>query len=312
MFKRFTTPIVFTLAMTLCAGAALAQAKRDPDVQKTIERAYPGAQSQVMGNETINGVKVYNVNIANKQGSSTAQITEFGDFLLYGAPQKETDSTKQMLTGNVGQLFQNQPSDVQKFRSTSYLIDVPVQAKGKEEQTYQIRFDAVGRVLDILTPEEVRGAQKSAQRQQVKDDKVAKQLEQIARDRFVGKEAALQQITQSDVPGFYEVDLKGAAVTLNEQGQVLRLREDVEAKELPKPVLQAIDQLVKRSVRGQRVDEEYFQFTQQSPTGNAVVVKMRPDGDIIDVVNTQARQEEEAVVAKHKQQKGEAPAKKSD
>ena len=305
--------ITAALSTALCAGAATGQSKRDPDVQKTLQRAYPGSQSQVVGTEQINGVKVFNVNVADKAGTgtSTAQITEHGDFLMYGAPQRSPALTK-LITDSVGQMFQSQPSDIQLYRTTSYLIDIPVQAEGKGNQVYQMRLDAVGRVLDIADADEVKAAQKAAGKQELKDEKVAKQLEQVARDRFVGKEAELQRISQSNVKGFYEADFKGAAVTLNDQGQILQIREDVTGKELPLPVRQTLDQLVKSSIRGQRIEEEYFQFTQQSATGNAVTVKMRPDGDIIDVVNSQAQQEEQAVVAKDKQKAGTATPKKAN
>jgi len=302
------------LATSVCATTAnFAQAKRDPDVQKTLQRAYPGAQTQVMGNETINGVKVYTVNIADKSGAaSSAQVTEFGDFLLYGAPQHSKELTKQIQT-KAGEMFQTAPSDIQLFRSTSYLIDVPTQAQGKgKAQTYQIRLDPVGRVLDIKDAK-ATAADRPAQQQEVKDANKVKALEKIARDRYVEGDAQLQAIRESDVEGFYEADFKGAAVTLNDQGQILQVREDVKGPDLPEPVRKALDQLVKSSTRAQRVEEEYFQFTQQSATGNAVTVKMRADGDILQVVNAQAQQEEEAVVAKHKQKGGAAatPGKKA-
>src|SRR5215213_3721069 len=83
-----------SVCMTSAASFAQTQ-KRDPDVQKTLQRAYPGAQTQVMGAEEVNGVKVFNVNVADKAGAaSTAQVTEFGDFLLYGAPQHAPELTK--------------------------------------------------------------------------------------------------------------------------------------------------------------------------------------------------------------------------
>jgi hypothetical protein len=300
------------LAAGVCvSGVTFGQSKRDPDVQKTLQRAYPGAQTQVMGNETVNGVKVFNVNIADKQGgASTAQVTEFGDFLIYGAPQRSPELTK-MIQDNVGQMFQSKPSDIQLYRSTSYLIDVPITG-GKKQQSYQIRLDPVGRVLNIRDAQAAAAARPS-ELPALKDDAKVKQLEKIARERYIGEEPKLQAIRESQVPGFYEADFMGAAVTLNDQGQILQIREDVKGNELPLPVRQALDQLVKSSTRAQRVEEEYFQFTQQSPTGNAVVIKMRPDGDIMQVVNTQAQQEEEAVVAKHKQKGGAAaPAKKAD
>jgi len=290
--------------------SAFAQQKRDPDVQKTLQRAYPGAQTQVMGAEEVNGVKVFNVNIADKTGApSTAQVTEFGDFLIYGAPQHAPELTK-LITSNVGQMFQSPPSDIQLFRRTSYLIDVPVQGENKKQQTYQISLDAVGRVLNITDAEAVRAAQKSSQKQETKDKEQIKKLEQVARDRYVGKDAELQRVTQSDVPGFFVADFKGAAVTLNDQGQILQIREDVAGKDLPLAVRQALEQLVKSSTRAQRVEEEYFQFSEKNAKGNAFVVKMRPDGEIMGVTNSEVQQEEQAVTAKAKQPAA-APAKKA-
>lgn len=306
------TLLAAALAAGVCVSGAisLGQQKRDPDVQKTLQRAYPGAQTQVMGNEEVNGVKVYNVNVADKSATSAAQVTEFGDFLIYGAPQHSPELTK-LIQDNAGQMFQQAPSDIQLFRRTSYLIDVPVQGgNAKKPQTYQISLDAVGRVLNIADTDAVRANQKASDKQQVKDEKLAKQLEQIARDRYVGKEPQLQRVTETETPGFYMVDFKGAAVTLNDKGQILQIREDVPGKDLPLPVRQALEQLVKSSTRAQRVEEEYFQFTEKNAKGNAFVVKMRPDGDIIGVTNSEVQQEEQAVTAKAKQPAA-APAKKA-
>jgi hypothetical protein len=304
-----TVLLIPALAAALSVSA-FAQQKRDPDVQKTLQRAYPGAQTEVTGAEEVNGVKVFNVNIADKTGApSNAQVTEFGDFLIYGAPQHAQELTK-LIQSNVGQMFQTPPSDIQLFRRTSYLIDVPVQGEnGKKQQTYQMSLDAVGRVLNITDAEAVRASQKAEQKQEVKDKEQAKKLEQVARDRYVGKDAQLQRVTESGVPGFFIADFKGAAVTLNDQGQILQIREDVAGKDLPLPVRQALEQLVKSSTRAQRVEEEYFQFTEKNPKGNAFVVKMRPDGEILGVTNSEVQQEEQAVTAKAKQPAA-APAKK--
>ena len=284
------------LAAGLCAtGASTVQAARDPDVNKTLQRAYPDTRTEIAGSETINGVKVYNVNVSDKRGASSAQVTEFGDFLSMGVPQQEKSYVKQ-IQNSVGKMFQGAANDVQVFRSTTYLIDAPVE--GSKGQTYQIRIDPVGRVVDIKDAKEM--AVKPKDKKQA-DEATSKKLEQIARDRYVGKEPQLQRVTESDVEGFYEADFKGAAVTLNDQGQILQIREDMMGKDMPLPVRETTDKLVKAASRAQRVEEEYIQFTQQSNKGDQIVVKMRPDGDIINVVNQQAQQEEQAVTAKHKQ-----------
>lgn len=297
-----TAALAAAVAGTSATASAQQRQKRDPDVNKTLQRAYPGAQTEVQGVEEINGVKVHNVSVKDKGGaSSTAQVTEFGDFLSYGVPQQSPQLTKE-ITEHVGQLFQSKPSDIQLFRKTHYLVDVPVQSKSGrgKQQAYQIVLDPVGRVLDIRDAAEAEAA-KMASAEVLKDEKLAKQLEQMARERYLGAESKLQRLSVSKVPDYYEVDIGASAVTLNKEGQVLQTREDVPGKDLPLPVRQAVDQLVKSSLRAQRVEEEYFQFMQQSGTGNQVVVKMRPDGNIIDVTNQQAQQEEQAVTAKHKQ-----------
>lgn len=295
------------LAAALAAGigastAGFAQeSKRDPDVNKTLQRAYPNSRTEITGVETINGVKVFSVNVSDDRGKSTAQITEYGDFLTYGASQP-WKATSKMVQDKLGQMFQSEPQDIQLFRRTSYVLDVPVKGQEgqKEPKTYRIRFDPVGRVIDIMDAEAVAAARPS-ELPDVKDEQLAKQLEKIARERYIGEKPQLQRVVQSEVPGFYEVDFKGAAVTLNEKGQILRVREDRPGTELPLPVRKSIDELVKSSLRAQRVEEEFFQFTQQSPTGNQVVIKMRPNGDIIDVVNVQAQQDDQAVTAGQKQ-----------
>ena len=302
------------LTAALAAGVCVttpsfAQSKRDPDVNKTLQRAYPDTRTTVAGTETINGVKVYNVQVEDKRGSSTAQVTEHGDFLFYGVPQREQQFMQALQAGGDAGgggagLFQGKMGEAQVYRSTSYLIDAPA---GKKGQTYQIRIDPVGRVVDIIDVRQA--APKGSGERKKADEATAKKLEQIARERYAGKDAELQRVTESDIAGFYEVDFKGIAVTLNDQGQVLRVREDVVGKEMPLPVRVTTDQLVKAASRAQRVEEEYLQFTQQSQTGNQVVVKMRPDGDILDVINVQAAQEEQAQTAKHKQGAGKAQPK---
>src|SRR5678809_1250975 len=77
------------LVSLVVAGAmsSLVYAKRDPDVNKTLKREYPDAQTQVVNVREINGVKVSFVNIKTKDGDATAQVTEYGDLVSYGLPR---------------------------------------------------------------------------------------------------------------------------------------------------------------------------------------------------------------------------------
>ena len=51
------------------------------------KKAYPDAGTQITNVHTVNGVKVSEVKVTTKQGESTAEVTEYGDFLMYGVPR---------------------------------------------------------------------------------------------------------------------------------------------------------------------------------------------------------------------------------
>jgi hypothetical protein len=303
---------LLVIAFTSLLVSAPALAKRTPDVKQALAKAYPDATTEVTNDDTtINGVRIYDVKITGKKGQSTAQITEFGDFLMHGEAVASNAELMQLIEQNTGQLFAAKPSDIQAYRTTTYITDVPVQMKGKKkgadgQQVYRIRFDAVGRVLNILDPEQVVAAQPTRQ-EKVNDKKLNASLEKMARERFVGADAELQGIYKSDVEGYYDLDFINAAVTINEKGDLIAAREDVNGPDLPAPVRAAISRLVKNTLRSQRVEETYFQFDQKSETGNSVVVKMRPNGEIVDVVNSQA--EQDAVAASAKQAATNPPEK---
>ncbi|MDB5937443.1 MAG: hypothetical protein JWQ01_4787, partial [Massilia sp.] len=120
-------------------------AKRDPDVNKAVKAEYPDAQTQVLNVREINGVKVSNVHITTKDGETTAQVTEYGDFLNYGLPRGKTGAYMEVVRANTEGLFKTPPSDVQIFRATNYVVDLP----GANNQSYQATFDAVGRLSDL-------------------------------------------------------------------------------------------------------------------------------------------------------------------
>ena len=69
----------------------------------------------------------------------------------------------------------------------------------------------------------------------------------------------------------------------------------------------AIENMFANPSRSYKGEDAYFQFQQQAQTGNEVTVKMRPNGDILEVNNEEATQEAKAAAAK---QKGGAAKKK--
>ena len=92
----------------------------------------------------------------------------------------------------------------------------------------------------------------------------------------------------------------GTAVKLNEEGQLLSYRRQINGNELPQPVRAAVENLFTDALRSYKGEEAYFQFQQQAQTGNEVIVKMRPNGDILEVNNDEAAQEAKAAAAKQK------------
>lgn len=304
------------LAAGLCAGNALAQkSERDPEADQALERAYPGAQTEVLGMETVNGVRVFDVRVKTDAGQSSARVTEHGDFLSYGSAQ-QSKALSQMLTKNAGGLFKSTPSDIELYRTTNYFVDIPVSAakapkgadqKAPAEYGYRVRFDAVGRVLDIQNPQEVYGEYSQFSGERVEDEALAKRIIEQAR-QYIG-EGEINGVFKAPEEGYYVVDAKGigTSVTLNEKGQILSYRRQITGTELPLPVRQAIENMFTDARRSYKGEDAYFQFQQQAQTGNEVTVKMRPNGEILEVNNAEAAQEAKAAAEKHKG--GAAPRK---
>ncbi len=313
------------LASGLCAGNVFAQqkAERNAQVDKALVRAYPDTPTEIQGVETVNGVKVFNIKIDAKSGESTARVTEYGDFLNYGSAQQEGKGLTQMMTQNASGLFKSAPADVELYRATNYFVDIPAPAakaknrkaqqaqdqKAMEEYGYRVRFDALGRVLDIQNPDEVHAQYSQISGERVSDEALAKRLTEKAR-QYLGQEGEVNGVFRAPEEGYYVVDLKGlgTSATLNEEGQLLSYRRQVKGNELPQPVRQAVENMFTTASRSYRGEDAYFQFQQQAQTGNEVIVKMRPNGDILEVSNDEAAQDAKAAAAK---QKGGAARKKT-
>jgi len=163
-------------------------------------------------------------------------------------------------------------------------------------------------VLSIKNPEEVRAMYDQGHGDRVKDEATIKKVSEQAK-QYLG-DAEVSNVFKAPDADYYFVDAKGIGTfaTIGADGQLLSFQREVKGNELPQPVRQTIDQMFSNATRSYRGEEAFFQFDQQTQTGNAVVVKMRPNGDILDVINDQAAQEEKAVTAKAKQGKTATPA----
>src|SRR5688500_4065816 len=135
------------LALGLVASTAEAKKKKEQsEVQKALSERYPDAKTEIASTSEINGVKVYDVKISTKERASTAQITDYCDFLMYGKPHGFS-AIEKSIAQDVSGLFTAKPEDVEMYRVTNYYVDF----KGPKNKNYTARFDAVGRLKDVMS-----------------------------------------------------------------------------------------------------------------------------------------------------------------
>jgi len=289
------TILNFAIAGVLATSSA-AFAARDPDVQNALKKAYPDAGTQITNVNKVNGVKVSEVKVTTKQGESTAEVTEYGDFLIYGVPHEYSTVQKSIQTATQG-LFKTAPADVDMYRATNYIVDL----RGPNNKTISLRYDAVGRLQDVRNTSEVTRANADKDFGGKASGDEAKKAEAVAK-----KEQPDLQVSgvfkTNEGDGFYYVQGKNGQVIVNPNGQVLSSTEDVAKGELPKPILDSISQLFgdEKITKASRVEDEYYQFNETSVTGEPLVVKMRPNGDILEVRNDAAKQAEQQLTQKNK------------
>ncbi len=299
------------LSAALCAGLFMTtesvSAKRNADVAKALKDAYPDATTEIIGSKQINGVKVNEVKITTKEGESTAQLTDSGDFLLYGSPQHSPE-LKQQLAAAAGAVFKSAPSDIDLYRETSYYADIPASTKNKDKVN-RIRLDAVGRVVDVVSADQMK--REGIKSMEKASGKEADQASDAAA-KYV-PDAKLQGVYKAEQgANFYYVDFVGGEAIVTPQGQIFSYREEIKREELPQGVAAAVEAMFgDKATRFYRGEDEFFTFDQTSPAGDKVSVKMRPNGDILGVTNETAHQEAQAVTASHKQKAGKAAAPKA-
>ena len=298
MYRILISTMLTVAFLAPAADAAKAKKKAQSEVEKALKEAYPDAETKITGTSDMEGTKVYDVTIKTKSGESTAQVTDYGDFLIYGVPH-EYSAIRSAIQRDVSGLFQSEPQDIQMYRVTNYFVEF----KGPKDKNYTARFDAVGRLLDISNAEEMKREGSAAMRgERIKDEAtVRKAMEYVKRELPEAEVQAVYPAPQGE--DFWMVETKdGGEVVVNKQGQVYSLRQPISREDFPEPIANAIKQLFKAPIGNLwRGEFEYYQFNQQSQTGQPIVVKMRPNGDILEVRNTEAIEQEKAQQAKGKQ-----------
>ncbi|HYO07501.1 MAG TPA: hypothetical protein VER17_00890 [Tepidisphaeraceae bacterium] len=304
------TILCSVLALGMFAPVASVDAakakKQQSEVEKALKERYKDAQTQITGTHEVNGVQVHDVKVTTKQGDSTAQITEYGDFLMYGVPHEHAN-VQSAISQDVAGLFAAKPDDVEMYRVTNYYVDF----KGAKGKNYTARFDAVGQLKDIMSSEELqREGGKQAHGQKITDENAVRQATQYVKRELPN--AQVDSVYQGEQGSdFWYVQTKdGGELIVNRGGQVYSFREPIQKEEFPEPIAASIKTVFTAPIdKLWRGEYEYYQFNQQSQRGTPIVVQMRPNGDIMAVRNEAAAQEEQAVQAKSKT-KGDKKAKK--
>jgi hypothetical protein len=297
---------LFVLGLAVAVGApatlqAAKQKKQETEVEKALKDAYPDAQTQISGSHDVNGTKVYDIKVTNKTGDSTAQVTEYGDFLMYGVPH-EYGAVNQLIESNVAGVFAAKPQDVEMYRVTDYVIDFKNRQTGKP---FTAKFDAVGRLKDVSNASEMKEEATEAKGKELTDEATRNKAGEYVKRELPGAQIAkvYQAGGEGGDAGFWYVQTAdGGDLIVNKGGQVLSLRQPIQKDDLPEPVVNSIKQIFQAEIQKTwRTEDEYYQFDEKSQVGQPVVVKMRPNGDILEVRNDAARQEEQALQAKSKQ-----------
>jgi hypothetical protein len=313
MKKLILCSFLTTGMMVGTAGVAEAAKpkKQESEVQKSLKQAYPDAETQITGTSDVNGVKVYDVSVKTKQGESTAQITDYGDFLMYGVPH-DVSGVRGAIQQDIGGVFKSKPEDIEMYRVTNYFVEF----KGPKNKNFTARFDAVGRLLDIEPAEAAKakgqtGDAAASRGERIKDEETVKRVAEFVKRDLPDAQLEAVYPAPEQGEGFMVATLKGGGeMVVNKEGQVYSLRHPITKEDFPEPVAKTIQGIFTAPIASlHRGEYEYYQFNQQSQQGSPIVVKIRPNGDILDVQNQEAIQSEQAVQAKSKS-KGKGAEKK--
>ena len=287
----------------MLAGAAFAA--REPEVDKALKEKYPDATTEIVSTRDVNGVRVRGVKITTKTGDAMADVTENGDFLSYGLPrgEKKLNST---LQSQLAGLLKATPDKADMYRTVLYLVQLD---NGK--QKYQLTYDAVGRLVDITNPAQLKAIAKDASAEKA-DKNTTKKIAALMndwteRDGKRGKIGEVFNSTQAD--GFYYVTFttaagENAAATVAEDGRIWDWREAIPAGELPKPARQAAETMFDAGAikNVYRYEYEYFELPQTAPNGQVLNLHLRPNGDVVSVTpkETATAEKEDAAPVKKK------------
>lgn len=296
------------LAAGLLAGTAGAQ-QAPPAVEQAVKRVYgpEGAQTKLLRSYEINGVKVNEFEVSNQFGTSYALITDDGNYLTSGIPHNPKIIAGPV-SATIARLFANKPAQVKVFTVTNFLVDLQNQGAEGEAKEDRLTFDAVGQLKDIRNQGQLTHTENVMGKEKVTDQTDTNRMQTMA-DRFFGKGSTIQGIyREPNEKNFFVVQLttpQGAKYSVETDGNnVFSRREDITENDLPQPVKSALNEMFggKKVVRAFRRRYEYWQFPVTAGS-QQLTMRIGTNGDVLDVINHTAQQQESAQQAKF----GEGP-----
>jgi len=140
----------------------------------------------------------------------------------------------------------------------------------------------------------------------VESDADVKLATQLAQKEIPGAKVAGVYHGGGEAEAFWNVQLDGGGeLFIDRTGRVLSSRVPITKDDFPEPVAKTVQSMFNAPIEKLwRAEEVYYQFDEQSQTGQPVVVKMRPNGDILSIRNETAAQEERATAAQAKSKQG--------
>jgi hypothetical protein len=250
-----------------------------PDrVQRAIVARYSNAKVTPIETVDANGVQTFRVKIDTDQGDTTARATERGDFLYLGYPGVTYDRLPRPVTSVLEGMFNGKPETVQKYEQTTYLVNADFGNK-----SYQLRINAVGRLIDATPVSEVKKDDPAQYPRASRDDEQA--LQPRLKDYFDSpKVKSVHRYPEAE--GYFWVNVSTATeddvwVLMDTKREVAQYRTRVQNNEVPQPVTRAMREFFKGAKTDQVYRDNVIQYNILQPVGDeAVLVAITPLGDI--------------------------------
>jgi hypothetical protein len=283
------------------AATPAAATAANPKVEAALKRHYVGYEWKITGHREVYGVGVNDVAIKDKDGESTAAITDEGDMLFAGYP-----APKNKIAGPVElvlkDLFKTQPADVDRMRATTYLVLLKASNGGQ----CQVDFDAVGRVKEIKTLHDLKGKVEVLEGHEIKDEATTKRMESFV-DRNFGKEAKVDAIhAVPTLENFYNLEVTESdgrkMQVVTDGNNLFSTKHEIKQDQLPAAVSKTLTEMFNTDKVESvfRRTHEFYQIQQPCPNGETMAMQINITGEVTRV-NLKGGAGEEAVTASHRQ-----------